>query len=170
MKSIDIRGTGTPPFVSIQSNIVPSISELIEKTNSLTETLLIGNDIDAFKKLQSALSSYRNRISILASDGELDGIILNTLSEGDFFSFIKLGSYTRRASLVLLDNGNLRAVWKGDDSSQIGIQFRGHQSASYVIFKRGASTSHVSRVCGEVTLDQVRSKILDFGLQRLLST
>ena len=99
----------------------------------------------------------------------MDGITLNALSAEEFYLFVKSAPYTRRASLVLIDNGNLRAAWRGDDGSHVGVQFHGEQSASYVIFKRRPSTSDVSRVSGKDTLDGVKRQIHVFGLETLLN-
>lgn len=53
---------------------------------------------------------YRNRIEVLRSDAQLDGFAMNEASEVDFWSFIEPMSSAQKAGLVLLDNGNLRAV------------------------------------------------------------
>ena len=106
---------------------------------------------------------------MLREYGESDGITLKTDSEAAFSNFIKSNAYTRRASLVLLDNGNLRAVWKDDDGSHIGIQFHGGQVASYVVFKRRDHGADISRVAGTDTLDGVRGQIRAFGLDKLMS-
>lgn len=120
-------------------------------------------------KLQAVIDVYEVRIKALRCEGEIDGMTLDASSEEDFYSFVKSAPYTRRASLVLMDNGNLRAVWRNDDGSHVGVQFRGEQSASYVIFKRRSSTPDVSGVSGTDTLEGVNGKIHAFGLDTLLN-
>ena len=96
---------------------------------------------------------YSHRIEILCNDAEIDGFALNEVSQKDFWQYIRSVPFAQKASLVLMDNGNLRAVWKGDDESHLGIQFLGNQWVEYVIFKRRPSTSDVARVAGRDTLD-----------------
>ena len=126
-------------------------------------------DYQTVEVLPAILGTYQDRIRMLCRDGEVDGIVLNHPSERDFFLFITSAPYTRRASLVLTDNGNLRAVWRGDGGSQLGVQFRGDQWASYVIFKRRHSRAAVSRVCGTDTLEGVERQVRALGVQALLN-
>lgn len=114
------------------------------------------------------LNAYRERIATLREYGQADGVTLRPESEAAFFDFIKANAYARRASLVLLDNGNLRAVWKDDDGNHVGVQFHGEQVASCVIFKRQAHGAETDRVVGKVTLDRVRKQIRAFGLDGLV--
>ena len=120
-------------------------------------------------ELQAVIDAYQDRIKALRCDGEIDGITLNASSEEDFYLFVKSAPYTRSASLVLIDNGNLRAVWRNDDGSHVGVQFRGEQSASYVIFKPRSSTPDVSRVSGTDTLEGVNGQIHALGVDTLLN-
>ena len=98
------------------------------------------------KRLQDTINTYRDRVQMLCCEGEAEGIELHSPSEEDFYSFVKSAPFSGRASLVLIDNGNLRAVWRNDDGSHVGIQFRGGQTVSCVIFKRRSSASGISRV------------------------
>ncbi|WP_419934132.1 hypothetical protein [Candidatus Palauibacter sp.] len=122
----------------------------------------------ALLRLPTVLSAYEERVATLREYGEADGITLRAASEDAFLNFIKSNAYTRQASLVLLDNGNLRAVWKSDDGSHVGVQFRGGQAAGYVIFKRRDHGAETSRVAGKDTLDGVRGQIRAFGLEKLM--
>lgn len=117
----------------------------------------------------TVLDAYRERIATLREYGQADGVALRTESEAAFFEFIKSNAYARRAFLVILDNGNLRAVWQDDDGGHVGVQFHGEQVASCVIFKRRAHGAETSRVAGKDTLDGVREQIRAFGLDGLVS-
>ena len=121
-------------------------------------------------KVPSAWDVYRYRIVDLRGFAEDDGIEVNEDSEKDFWSFVRLAPLSERASLFLMDNGNLRAVWKGEDSSHIGIQFLGGHKAEYVIFKRQKSSENVSRVAGVDTLSGVKKRVHDFDLTSLVSS
>lgn len=109
---------------------------------------------------------YSLRIEVLRSDAEDDGFVLNEASERDFWHYIRSVPFAQKAGLVLVDNGDLRAVWKGDDESHLGIQFLGNQWVEYVIFKRRPSTSDVARVAGRDTLDGVKRQIDAFDLAK----
>lgn len=100
--------------------------------------------------------AYARRIEVLHSDAEADDLELNEASERDFWQYIRSIPFAQKASLVLMDNGNLRAVWKDDDESHLGIQFLGNQWVEYVIFKRRPSTGDIARVAGRDTLDGVK--------------
>jgi hypothetical protein len=109
---------------------------------------------------------YSLRIEVLRSDAEDDGFVLNEASERDFWHYIRSVPFAQKAGLVLVDNGDLRAVWKGDDESHLGIQFLGNQWVEYVIFKRRPSTIDVARVASRDTLDGVKRQIDAFDLAK----
>lgn len=111
---------------------------------------------------------YSRRIEVLHSDAEADDFALNEASERDFWQYIGSIPFAQKASLVLMDNGNLRAVWKDDDESHLGIQFLGNQWVEYVIFKRRPSTGDIARVAGRDTLDGVKRQIDAFDLTSLM--
>lgn len=113
-------------------------------------------------------SRYLERIDWLRSDGISEQITLNESSVHEFLAFVAAASFSRGASLVLLDNGNIRAVWKLGGENRIGIQFRGDGNASFVIFKRPVSGGATSRAYGADTLDGVRARIRTCGFERKL--
>ena len=113
---------------------------------------------------------YSRRIEVLCSDAEDDDLVLNEASERDFWHYIRSVPFAQKAGLVLVDNGNLRAVWKGDDESHLGIQFLGNQWVEYVIFKRRPSTIDIARVAGRDTLDGIKRQIDAFDLTSLMGT
>ena len=107
-------------------------------------------------------SAYQNRIVELQADGAADGVVLNANSEKDFWHFVNSLPTARKGSLVLLDNGNLRVLWKGDAPSQLGLQFLGGGMVEYVIFQRRPETEIVSRAAGIATQDGVKRQINAF--------
>ena len=112
--------------------------------------------------------AYRSRIEVLRSDAELDGFAVNEVSERDFWSFVNSVSFVRKAEVVLVDNGNLRAVWGGEGGSHLGLQFLGNRLVEYVIFKRRQTDRDVSRAAGRDTLDGIKKQIHAFDLTLLL--
>ena len=113
---------------------------------------------------------YSRRIEVLRSDAEDDDFVLNEASKKDFWQYIRSRPFAQKAGLALVDNRNLRAVWKGDDESHLGIQFLGNQWVEYVIFNRRPSTSDVARVAGRDTLDGVKRQIDAFDLTSLIGS
>ena len=173
MMSIDIKVVDPPQYLSRHFYSVPSNSAVFKEDDyPLTDLLIDHYSLPRFHELGELLAvinAYQDRIKVLRYEGKVDGITLNDRSEEDFYLFVKSAPYTRRASLVLIDNGNLRAVWRDDDGNHVGVQFRGGQSASYVIFKHRPPTADVSRVSGKDTLDGVKQQIHTFGLDTLLN-
>ena len=120
------------------------------------------------KLIPEVRQTYRNRIAELREYGLEDGVTVNPASEKDFWAFVKSLPAARPGSLVLMDNGNLRAVWKGEQGSHLGLQFLGRRMVEYVIFKRRPRASKVSRVAGADTFDGVKRQIDAFELSALL--
>ncbi len=85
----------------------------------------------ACKAQKNIESSYRSRIEYLRNEAAHDGYPLNKDSEADFWQFVRFASGIRKGGLVLMDNGNLRAVWMDNQGSRIGLQFLGDGMAQY---------------------------------------
>ena len=81
----------------------------------------------------------------------MEGISLNSGSRKIFQQFLQSNPLVRLGHLVLLENGNLRAVWKGDDASQVGLQFLEDGQIQYVLFKRRHAEQPISRAYGRDT-------------------
>lgn len=117
---------------------------------------------------RTKFQAYSVRISELRHISENDGYSLSLTSEADFWLFVGLENRLRKGNLVLMDNGNLRAVWKDDQGSRVGLQFLGEEMVQYVIFKRREFTKPISRVAGRDTLTGLRAIIKAFELDSML--
>ena len=113
---------------------------------------------------------YAARLEALRSDAMLDGFNVNTASKEDFWSFFESVPFACKADLVLLDNGNLRAIWSGEDSSHLGLQFLGDRMVQYVIFRRRERSSDISRVAGRDTFEGIKKQLQTFKLDAFLKT
>ena len=113
-------------------------------------------------------SAYTDRIEVLKEQADLDGYSLNPTSRDAFSEFRKGNPLMRRGRLVLMENGNLRAVWKSENEAHIGLQFINNRSIQYVIFTRREPQSPVSRVSGRDTLDGIKRQIEAFDLDSVL--
>lgn len=120
------------------------------------------------KRSQADLQAYRVRVEALRADAAQDGYHLNAASERDFWHFIRSEPFIRKGNLVLVDNGNLRAVWRGESGTHIGLQFLGSRTVQYVIFKRRAAASAISRVAGRDSFEGVKRQISAFDLRPLI--
>lgn len=116
------------------------------------------------KHSEPTTHAYHHRIEILRSDAEVEGFAVNDASEENFWSFIGSIPSARKGELVLMENGNLRAVWKDKNGDHLGVQFLGEQMAEYVIFKQRPLAGSVSRVAGIDTLDGVITQLQAFDL------
>ena len=152
-----VRRFGRGPYLIRQVGAPPTILHV--------PVAVRHDDVRVTRELRQ---TYIERIAELRGYGLEDGISLNEASESDFWTFIESSGFIRRAGLVLMDNGNLRAVWKDKDSSHLALHFLGGQLIRYVIFKRRAGSRHTSRVAGTDTFEGIREQVQSFQLAELV--
>ena len=111
-----------------------------------------------------ALVDYVSRIQELRSFGEEEDIAVSRDSESDFWRFVFQFPLEQTGNLMLMQDGHLRWIWKGDDLAHVGIRFIGSWRGRYVIFKRRAGEFHVSRVSGEDNLEGVVQQVRSFDM------
>ena len=119
--------------------------------------------------LYSKSDVYDKRIETLRGFAADEEITVNETSVRDFRYFVDSVVPTQNAQLVVMDNGNLRAVWKNDDGSHLGLQFLGAHLVQYVVFRRGGPEGKVYRLAGESSFDEMRKSIEVWGLSSLMS-
>lgn len=119
--------------------------------------------------LLNVIHAYSERLNLLHYYAGQDGIVVNEDSEKGFWAFISSVPSFLAGDLVLLDNGNLRVVWAGEDNeSHLGLQFLGNDMVQYVIFKQRPFSRMVSRVAGRDSFTGIRKQIRTFGLEENL--
>ncbi len=155
------------------ANVPVELSVMLADSVYLADPIGLWNHLDAElarkkKRIQETRQVYQDRIESLRSDAEIDGFAMNKASERDFWSFMKSSPFVRKAELVLLDNGNLRAIWDGKDDCHLGLQFLGERTVQYVVFRRRAGSSHLSRVAGRDTFEGVIRQVHTFELGAML--
>ena len=91
------------------------------------------------------VTTYQRRIEYLCADGEIDGVEINPSSETDFWEFVEIVPDWRQASLILVDDGNLRAVWRGQEGDRINVEFLGDGVVELAIFEGGHVPDEYSR-------------------------
>ena len=120
------------------------------------------------QRFLDTISSYEDRINVLKEQAEAEGYSLNEASGTAFWNFLKKHPFMRRGRLVLLENGNLRAVWSGGNDAHIGLQFLNERLIQYVIFARRGPDAPVSRVAGRDTMEGIMRQIDAFDLRGIL--
>lgn len=122
------------------------------------------------EQISETISAYDDRIEVLKEQATLEGYSLNHASEMAFSTFLGKNPLLRLGFLFLMENGNLRAVWKGRNGAHVGLQFLHNGFIQYVIFKQREVSSPMSRVCGRDTVDGIRRQIAAFDLDNVLYT
>ena len=120
-------------------------------------------------QISETFSSYDHRLQVLEEQGRLDGYSLNEASRKAFSGFCWRYPWMRRARLVLMENGNLRATWKDDDGAHVGLQFQDSQSIQFVIFGRRRLDSPVPRVSGRDSVDGIMRQIDALDVRRAVT-
>ena len=117
---------------------------------------------------RSKFDAYISRMKLLQDEAVHDGYVLNLSSEVDFRHFVRSAPNIRKGNLVLMDNGNLRAIWKDKQGTRLGLQFLGGRMVQYVIFKRRKKQQPISRVTGRDSIEGFERQIHAFELHSLL--
>lgn len=110
---------------------------------------------------------YKARIEQLDGYLKEDELALDPNSESDFWSLMESMLFTRKAGLVLLEDGTLRAIWKDDRGNRLALLFHGNKTVQYVVFVRRSDTT-ISRQAGTIALDKTQALIEQYGLTALV--
>jgi hypothetical protein len=116
---------------------------------------------------EMALAETQQRIHTLKLQALLQNEPFSEASFADFTEFFRELSFTRRPALFLLDNGNLRALWKNDRREQIGLQFLGGRIVQFVIFSLRTKPEIMSRIAGADTIGNIAAQIRANGAGQL---
>ena len=117
---------------------------------------------------RNKLQAYWARVYALRYTATQDGYTLNLASESDFWHFVESEPRWRKGNLVLIDNGNLRVVWKDCQGTLLGLQFLGGGMVQFVIFKQRRAMQPISRAAGRDTFSGLKRQIDAFELDSLL--
>jgi hypothetical protein len=109
------------------------------------------------------------RLRELRVDAEANGEALSELSLADLRAFLGSLPLARRPAIFLLDNGNLRALWKNDAKEQVGLQFLGNGEVQFVIFAQRQYDSAMAREAGTRSLSAIRALVAELDGERLLT-
>ena len=120
------------------------------------------------RKVNQPLTGYDSRLTYLRFEAIQDGCELNLASESDFKAFIRSTLNLHRGNLVVLENGNLRMIWRDSEGTQLGIQFLGGKTIQFVIFKKRTGSEQITRVAGRDSISEITNLVQVFDLQSLL--
>ncbi len=111
--------------------------------------------------------AFMKRIENLRGFAVEDGVEINPESEKDFFDFIKSGEIKKKA-LVLTEEGNFEAIWRGEDGEYIALEFVGGNIIKYIMFsKRSSDSSRVQEV-NSGSFDEVKDLLFELELTNLI--
>ncbi len=119
-------------------------------------------------KSQSQLRLYEKQIETLKEYARDDGYDLHEDSYANFIKFFANYSQLVRADVVLLDNGNLRAIWKGKNGGEIGLQFLTDSHVQYVLFSESGPKDTTSKPYGRGGFEETMKEIKNFGLYNIM--
>jgi hypothetical protein len=114
-------------------------------------------------------TEIESRLLELRHDAELAGEPFSAASLDAFWAFLDSHPNAIRPAIFLLDNGNLRALWKNDAREQVGLQFLGNGDVQFVIFSRQHGSFEMTREAGLRPLDEIGALIAETDGERLLT-
>ena len=123
------------------------------------------HDTPEFRRKREA---YEERVEFLQEEARHEGYALNPASHRDFEHFALGSDNVRMGGLVLLENGNLRAIWRDEQGTRLGLQFLGGGRVQYVIFKRRKEERLVSRAAGRDSLKGLERQLAAFDMRALV--
>ena len=175
--SDDIFGSGTPsniaqmhgdqrgwPSTIAYDSVAGSISDATIVLGA--SDLRIQTNIPADRSRVPHREAYEVRIQTLrgyaTEDDDVEAV--NEDSINDFWSFMQTREFTRRSGLVMLDNGDLRAVWREMEGHEVGIHFPGNKTVIYAIFKRNPDGSDAEPAIGTSSFKDVVAQLEELEL------
>ena len=124
--------------------------------------------MDQYLQIKNPARLYDNRIETLKKFAREDGYDLHESSYANFNKFLKEYPGLVRADLVLLENGNLRAIWKGKNRAQIGLQFLKDSRVQYVLFNESGPSSAALKPYGRGGFEETMNQIKKFDLDTIM--
>ena len=79
--------------------------------------------------------NYQQRINQLEVIARDEDIFVSDKSRNDFWLFIQDYRPSPQAGLILTDDGNLVAIWRGSGVSIVEIEFLGNDQCNLIIFR-----------------------------------
>jgi hypothetical protein len=163
-----------PPAIFEPANLEMSrIAPAVVENSDTTDARLVTPAPDPKKQYEAAYANkliavrrlyeeIQGRLLELVRDAWAEEEAFSKQSLSDFTSFIREVSFGRRPAIYLLDNGNLRAVWKNMENEQAAFQFRGGGIVDCVFFLKQKGPLPLQRETLSLTLKKARDRMVDF--------
>jgi len=121
------------------------------------------------RERQHIRTEIEARLRELRIDAESSGEPFSDASLDDLWVFLDSFPNATRPAIFLLDNGNLRALWKNEAKEQVGLQFLGNGEVQFVIFSQRQNPPIMAREAGAGPLSAIRAVIAEMDGERLLT-
>lgn len=166
-----LAGVSRPTFNKTFSNIrkghLASTKWDVVSTDKILSEPTINTIIGNCKSL-SVLVKVNKRLITLKDYAEDEGDNYCIKSERALKSFINTNKILKSPLVALMDNGNLRAIWRGSDGNQIGIQFLEEGRVQFVFLVQRPMEENPSSYFGQETTYDIISTIKNIGLSNLM--
>jgi hypothetical protein len=145
-----------------------------QTTTIETETLdpiteyIVKKAVELRKKEQQTRAHIGDRLRELHVDALRNAEPFSESSLADLRLFLDSLPLIERPSIFLLDDGNLRAVWRNAAKEQVGLQFLGTSVVQFVMFVQRQQPPMMSRDAGTDALANIRARITNNDCARLL--
>jgi hypothetical protein len=171
------RGASCPPDEISVIHLRPKLRIVPEEDSSSRSTVAKFGVDDPVRELiaieaarlfgqQLINEQMQNRVRELHIDALRSQDPFSEASFNDLKQLIGTVRLTRRPSIFLLDNGNLRALWKNDANEQVGLQFLGRGAVQFVMFAK--RPTFMMRESGVDELSAIADRLRANGCDRLL--
>lgn len=115
------------------------------------------------------LRQIESRLAELRTAAAEDALPWSDASESALRRFLNAYRQPARPMIVLLDNGNLRAIWKDVRERHVGLQFLDNDIIQYVVIARRSGANFASLAAGRDGIDGVVAQIGAMGLLDLIA-
>lgn len=139
-----------------------------KKHNRVHKTVKTISSPYKFKGYEPHSNYYINRIETLMGYASEEGIVVNNVSVKSFHDFINTVIPTHKAMLAIMDNGNLRAIWKGP-SSRLALEFMGNRRVHCVVSKQMNLSDKIFEESGEYSFNELQTLVDEWGLRTMVS-
>lgn len=112
-------------------------------------------------------TTFRQRMNVLRAAAFEEGLRVNSASGADLKQFV-LATDLREPSIVLMDNGNFRAVWRGEHRALVGVQFVGNGGVRLLAFGPSQVEGHRTEIVARLAVGRVLDLVAHHGFQDLL--
>lgn len=123
--------------------------------------------IQAFRRAGTSGVDISGRLDQLMLDAKDEGINVNSGSKRGLLRFFADYGVKVRPKIVLCDNGNFRAIWEGQASGQLGVEFEGPSKVNYVILD-GPKNDRFDKHYGQCTIGKLIKILTPFKFEHLI--